>query len=118
MTAAVEERSLTSPREVMSESSSGEQRQCGWERAGREKRRTFAALKRRRKKLENSAHLLDLLNNAAPDEDGANLNGGSEDFGVRVGGEGGSESGGDGSLKLLEKKGFFEVDVLRGAEVL
>lgn len=80
--------------------------------------RTSAALQSRRQQLEDPTHLLDLLDDSGPDEDGANLNRRCENLGVRVGSEGGSEGGGDGGLVLVEEESFFKVEVLGLAKVL
>lgn len=71
-----------------------------------------------REKLEDPSHSINLLDDSTSYEDGADLDGASEDLGSRIGGESRSESGGDGSLMLLEKEGSFEVRVGRESEGL
>lgn len=116
MTAAVELRSLTSPSEDMSDSEGGERSASASLRRG--STLTLAAFQGGSQQLENSSHLFDLLDDARTDKDGADLDGGSEDLGVGIGGEGGSESGGNGCLILVEEESFVEVEILGLPKVL
>ena len=50
-------------------------------------RRTSTALEGTREQLKDPTHLLYLLDDATSDENGADLDRGREDLGVRVGGE-------------------------------
>ena len=80
--------------------------------------RTLTLLESVGEKLEDPSHSIDLLDDSTSNEDGADLDGASEDLGSRIGGESGSESGGDGSLMLLEEEGSFEVRIGRESERL
>jgi hypothetical protein len=79
----------------------------------RQRRRsiTLALLKGAHEKLEDPAHPIDLLDDAAAYEGRANPDGARKDFGRRVSREGWCEGRGNRGLVLFEEEGVLDLGV-------